>query len=912
MSYEQDDLLFTNTFIKNDELTDLSEDHATGFRSYYEKSLDVSNREELNKRLKNRENINIDKITDLDDLKGTNPFDLIKTENIKPIPKSKNVRIQKERKTIVSIDSRDRNKEKYPKVNKFSAFLGKTFKNVKSIRLISTEFPNTEGVIKENINDKIYWRNQEDEDLGFPVYSIAIRPGSYTALSLTNEIVSKLNSVKRRNGVGQYHYFQVNIDLDTDIVTINSFIIKDLPNNPISTSEGTGIITVTSLNHGFTDGELVEIIGVKRTAGIPTNIINGSFNITFINTNQFSYEVNVNAIESISGGGNVVKTGKQAPMQLLWNSYTDVIGPLNLGYLNENSSEPLNDPVVENPLLTKTLNINDVTAGDPVVLNIPNHGLSTSTNLQIINISADNPTTITTLDDHNLNTGDIVFITDTDSIPSINDSQSYTVTVLGNKTFTIPIGITSPGTTGILKIGGEKIKVFNLITNPPLNESHPNNTFLAETHLADPLNKIEINALANTIDPSSIIDAYIGTSQVYVTHNNHGFNQITNIDNNGSGIVKVTTQLNHGLIGDLLSISSIDNSVSINTVDITVISHGLTTGDYVNISNTDSTPIINGDYYITKLTDDIFSISLIGGVSVSGTSGIVKNGNSVTISNSNSVPSIDGSYHRVVKVSDTEFNVYNNDPNNVFPSGLSSTGDTGILGIENKISLYRTSGPIEDSTDIAGIRLSSINGTPYYLDSIIDENTYLIKIPDNYADTTIYGGGSDIRVNSEKHGMDFKQTNTSDGTHLNRSVSLEGENYVFLVCPGLGTITSSSGLENIFAKILLSEPPNTLMFNTFLSNSKIYEDAPLSTLNDLTFEIKNNDGTSYNFNDIDYSFSLEIVEYIDILQDSSLSSRRGIKDFSSTYGESNIYNRLEQETTYGDVLKKQNNRLNDE
>jgi hypothetical protein len=75
------------------------------------------------------------------------------------------------------------------------------------------------------------------------------------------------------------------------------------------------------------------------------------------------------------------------------------------------------------------------------------------------------------------------------------------------------------------------------------------------------------------------------------------------------------------------------------------------------------------------------------------------------------------------------------------------------------------------------------------------------------------------------------------------------------------------------------------MFNTFLSNAKVYEETPLATLNEIEFQIRNNDGTIYNFNDIDYSFSLEIVEYIDILEESSFSSRRGVVDISSKVGE---------------------------
>jgi hypothetical protein len=883
--YDNDDLLSTNVFIREPEIDDV-DTNGTNFREWYEQRRQGENEQELNRRLRDENiEVDVDEIEDISDLSRTNPFNKVKKDEKKEMKIQK--RIKKERKTIVSLDSRDRDTDLYPRVNKFKSFLGRTFKNIKSIRLISTEFPNTEGVIKKEVNNKVYWRNDEDSDLGYPVYEVTIRPGSYTALSLTTELIYKFGLVKRRNGTGQFHYFDIKIDLDTDIVTFRSFIIKDVSNNPVSTSEGSGIITITSPNHGFKNGELVEIIGVKRTAGIPTLTLNGEYNITFINTSQFSYEVNINAIESVTGGGNVVKTGKQAGMQLIWGSYNDVIGPKNLGYPNENSSELLNNPVVKNPYRTKTLEITDVELGDPVVITSPNHGLLVSTNKVIIGITTGEPTEITVSTSHGLETGDSVIISDTDSTPWIDSTTTHEVTVTSATKFTIPISITGTGTTGILKIGGEKVSIKNLILLPPLVDANTNEIFLAERNESDPTNKFNIDIFATGITGESIPNSYIGTSQLSVTHTGHGFNNIVSAEDNGSGIVKVTTELDHNLTGSVRTITLIESSVTINIVEITSVGHGYVTGENITISNTNSTPIIDGIYYITRINNDKISITLTGSVSVDGTIGILKNGDKVTITGSNSSPNIDSSYNRIEYISAKEFNIYNNDPEDIFSGGLTTDSTTGILGVSNNVIYYRATGETEETTKVAGIKLSGINKQIHKLDEVIDENTYVIRIADNYATETTNIGESLTRVYSEKHGMDYKQTNTIDGETLNKSVSLEGENYVFMVVPTLneGTLTSSSGLENIFAKILLSEPPNTLMFNTFLSNAKVYEETPLSSLNELEFMIKNNDGTMYNFNEIDYSFSLEIVEYIDILEESSFSSRRGVTDSSSKVGE---------------------------
>lgn len=63
----------------------------------------------------------------------------------------------------------------------------------------------------------------------------------------------------------------------------------------------------------------------------------------------------------------------------------------------------------------------------------------------ISTISVANPTVVTTKVPHLLTTGDKVFITGSNSTPSINGE--YTATVTGASTFTIPVNVTTAGTT---------------------------------------------------------------------------------------------------------------------------------------------------------------------------------------------------------------------------------------------------------------------------------------------------------------------------------------------------------------------------------------------------------------------------------------------------------------------------------
>jgi hypothetical protein len=68
------------------------------------------------------------------------------------------------------------------------------------------------------------------------------------------------------------------------------------------------------------------------------------------------------------------------------------------------------------------------------------------------------------------------------------------------------------------------------------------------------------------------------------------------------------------------------------------------------------------------------------------------------------------------------------------------------------------------------------------------------------------------------------------------------------------------------------------MVFSYLSNPKVFDSVPLNQLNELEFSILNYDGTEYEFNDLDYSFTLQITEVIDITDNFNLSSKRGIID----------------------------------
>jgi hypothetical protein len=191
-----------------------------------------------------------------------------------------------------------------------------------------------------------------------------------------------------------------------------------------------------------------------------------------------------------------------------------------------------------------------------------------------------------------------------------------------------------------------------------------------------------------------------------------------------------------------------------------------------------------------------------------------------------------------------------------------------LLQISNQFKLYNC--PSIDSIDS-----TKLNNIPFEVYDIIDENTFYFHVYNSYASTT-KTFGSDIYISSFNDGIKGIQTNTKNDI-VQRHINLEGANYAFLCCPQLATVINTKNSPNIFAKIILDQSPGAMVFN-FLSNPKTFENIPLESLNKLSLSVLNYDGSKYIFNDLDYSFTLEITEIIDTTDNFNISSKRGTND----------------------------------
>lgn len=936
MDIDPNDLLSTNVFISKPDLNpNVSLDSNEEFKKYYEKEIQRQNESKIQASIKKIELKDVNHSEDNDDnnMLNTNSFSKDAGDGESGGQVSRFVR---ENKTLVSIDSRDRIKTLYPKPNNFKMFLGKTFNNVKKIEMVSLEFPNTDAVINTN-NNRIYWRNQEDIDLDitvinegvvtYPIYSVELRTGSYTSATLQTEIVKKLNSVRRKQGnssngslvIGDYHFFVGELDVDTDIVTLTSLTLQQLPNNALSTALGSGVITVSLTNHGYSTYDMVYLTGVKAVAGITATTLTGFHQITVINANLFTFEVTVKAASTSEGGGNTAKVGIKAPFQLLWGENSFTVAQ-NIGFPLENSSQLIKTNVSNianyyqmtinfttphnfvrtydyigkiikigylvgsNFITFRSYIITEITGTNSVLVNVPDNNVYQllSNNVQAALLQFNDviynalsyeqyaipSIALTTFTNHNYTLEDInktISLADTTDPTVVNDTSydgDYILYGVPSSTKLIIRGVVgdlNTHSTGIygtlprktplttwtvkiqemvpnfIKVSGKfyskvttnvshKLNVgdsftFNNVTSAPILAGN-----YTITSVLDDKSFLFQQELVS-LDTSSIIqgEAFIGTGLITVSYPSHNFNRIVGIE----------------------------NGVPFNT-SVTTITTTISNGNTITSGNTVVTP----HFPIVISTFNKHNLKI---------------GNTVRLTGTNTTPSLDGGGYVVTSINDNDTFQIIRKPIEFTPLTNIPTNVTGILGLSHDFTLY-------DATDVGGIPKTLINGIKQTVRDIIDENTFTFMLNSAFATSTEQGGGYNVYINSLIHGFNGVQTNTKMGV-LTRSINLQGEDYCFLTCPQLDTMLNTGSVKNIFARISLDQPPGYVCFK-FLSNPKHFNTIPLDKLSELDFSITNYNGSLYDFNDLDFSFTLEITEVSDATKSFNVSSRRGITDTS--------------------------------
>jgi hypothetical protein len=251
----------------------------------------------------------------------------------------------------------------YPDPDDYFINLKKSFNNVVKIELLSTEFPYVDIVIKENENDKLYWKHIEDGDV---IYQIKLDDGNYTQSTLIDNIKTKMNAVERTGSTKitpKYNYFDVELDMKLQLIKFMPYNLTNIPNSlslrleTINSNEYY-ILNISNDSLIINSGETVIIsssddVTIKNTLNNITEIlsvassyINKSHSIYSINLENQTYdiilgkksEIKTTVVDYESGGGEniIIKNSTKASFYF---NYPDTCGDiLGFKYVGDKTS----------------------------------------------------------------------------------------------------------------------------------------------------------------------------------------------------------------------------------------------------------------------------------------------------------------------------------------------------------------------------------------------------------------------------------------------------------------------------------------------------------------------------------------------------------------------------------------------
>ena len=245
--------------------------------------------------------------------------------------------------------------EGFPDANNFKYNLGRNFTKVSKIKLLSTEIPNTEKVIKkypiEKQNNLLYWQNVADGDY---IYSIEVTPGNYALDNLATAIQSQIILTPRVNQITNSnpnkilnlnnHFATVILNQEANTFEISfyttSILTQALKKSTYAFNDGYNRMVVNHLNHGLNPGDTILIQNSVTVDQIPQATLNGTFIIeTIIDPDNYQVKLDKYNNETVAinnlGGGNAIQVLTPLQTRLLFN-INGTLGNI-LGFRNVNS-----------------------------------------------------------------------------------------------------------------------------------------------------------------------------------------------------------------------------------------------------------------------------------------------------------------------------------------------------------------------------------------------------------------------------------------------------------------------------------------------------------------------------------------------------------------------------------------------
>jgi hypothetical protein len=848
-----------------------------------------------------------------------------------------NNRYVKQRECILNIRSSDRDKILYPNANRFVVSLPRTFNNVKSIRLLSTEFPNREQVFRflpESMrNNRFPW--QLEQDVRQPIWESAADTPAVGSATITTKFPHNLR-------VGD----RIEIVRTTTEPTVSSpttfYTFHTVTSVPTVASFGVGPIrrfTFTiAAGAGDFDGTILD--------GLNTHRRNVFFYGPLDSDNNFLTDRSPpNYTVRIDSGNYIIDTLKlEIETKTNRSKFRVFDNQLNQMSITMDVDK---DITSIRALDTRTLGTDalftDVTDGNIVNVNVPSHRLNWGDIVRLTGIVdfTDGATPpVTLLQEEELNfflkrvsnqrldagtsypsPGDIannfsVTIsrlltdgTDPDGSPD-NQDQAF-----GGTAAILEIGVplkllwdefddTAPELFGFLR-EDSSYAIYNFVARgyPHVSlsaTSEPNTqplTIRVEPEYLPPnngaLDDIEVGDLVRIIDmrawpPLDIPEDFFTITEVQKSGSAVSFTlggvYVRDVFAHPDSAIFFTMNKKNPILTFAGSIEAADittEAVS-NNVIITATAHGLDTGDQVRFRDVFTEPDVmnNTVFSVFDVTANSFKIS---------TAILV---NSIELRN-REIFGFWGS--NKILVTHPVSDIFRIKEGTFFQR----QGNNLRTGMRIKIYRAESVGGIhhrwintnDPSTDLnfqvidrfltppAAPTLPTTR-VPAEFASALPPYQYVINLKE-FAQFKEQGGGRNTRITSARAGFHPIQQNVNDG-QIDRPIRLEGDDYVLLTLnTAIENIDDSGGQSNVFAKIGLSDLPGSVIFDSFVSAPKTFESGLLRELRELELEVLTPDGKPYEFLNEDYSLTLEVSEILDVVKYTQVSSRTGIADETS-------------------------------
>lgn len=136
---------------------------------------------------------------------------------------------------------------------------------------------------------------------------------------------------------------------------------------------------------------------------------------------------------------------------------------------------------------------------------------------------------------------------------------------------------------------------------------------------------------------------------------------------------------------------------------------------------------------------------------------------------------------------------------------------------------------------------------------------------------------NNIITNKMDYESDIGYINEDDDINNGDSVNIIGNNYIIMVCDELKVIESLTKIKDVFNIISLNKKEDNddiYVYNTFMKIDKIYLN-PINEINELTFHFYNADGSLYDFNGINHSFTIQFTTINELSLNVNVSSLTG-------------------------------------